>query len=151
MPQHLGWWTWKASAERVKAGALFLPEPLCAQSSYLIVLEKCSNRIWETLRRWSFGLYFITGNQYKLAVISWFVLSSYQYVCVTVYWYVLALQQVCAGWLLRDEKYPADSQTLPALGCVHAWLMASRPTVQLWQGGCVCLGSKAAERTHPGV
>lgn len=31
----------------MKAGALFMPEPLSAQSSYLIVLEKCSNQIWE--------------------------------------------------------------------------------------------------------
>lgn len=87
-------------------------------------------RLRKTLRRWSFGIYLTTDNQYKLAVISWFVSSTYQYVCVIVYWYLFALQKVCVLTLTlspREEKYNVNILILPTLGCVLAWLMASRP------------------------
>lgn len=50
----------KLQQTRVKAGALFVPELLSAQSAYLIVLEKCSQQIsenFEEVKFWSIFYY----------------------------------------------------------------------------------------------
>lgn len=45
---------------------------------------------------------------------------------------MFALRQVCVLTYInsfREEKYNANILILPTLGCVFAWLMASRPVV----------------------
>ena len=53
---------------------------------------------------------------------------------------------------LREEKYDANILILPTLGCVLAWLMASRPgnsdCAVVARKLSVCVESKAAERSH---